>query len=223
MRVNGRDSTIIGVTPRGFHGTILAPRFDLWVPATLAPVLIAGSRELEERDIARLLRDRAAAAGVTPRRRRRPKSTRRCASSRARYPRPTRAVSGEVLPFWQSPRGPQRFLLGASRCCRAYAAVAARGLRQHRQPGARARQRAAARDRHAARRRRRPWRIVRLLLIENLMLAAGGAAARRRAGVVGHRGAARRAACRRPADQDADAASTRCSLAFGARPGLLCG
>src|SRR5439155_24561077 len=49
LRVNSQTLTIVGVTPDGFQGTVLAVDFDLWVPATLAPSLLAGSRELEER------------------------------------------------------------------------------------------------------------------------------------------------------------------------------
>ena len=64
-------------------------------------------------------------------------------------------VRGEVLPFWQSPRGPQRMLAHVARDPAGdHAAAPARGLRQHREPGARARQRAAARDGRAPRARR---------------------------------------------------------------------
>jgi hypothetical protein len=51
LRVNDRDLSIVGVTPEGFQGTVLGLQFDLWVPATLAPVLLAGSRELEDRNL----------------------------------------------------------------------------------------------------------------------------------------------------------------------------
>ena len=50
MRVNDLPLTIVGVAPEDFQGRILALQFDLWVPATLAPVLIAGSSELESRN-----------------------------------------------------------------------------------------------------------------------------------------------------------------------------
>ena len=51
LRVNDRALTIVGVTPPRFQGTVLGLKFDLWVPATLAPVLIPGSRELEDRGV----------------------------------------------------------------------------------------------------------------------------------------------------------------------------
>jgi hypothetical protein len=46
--VNERELTIVSVAPRGFQGTVMGLRFDLWAAATLAPVLFAGSRELED-------------------------------------------------------------------------------------------------------------------------------------------------------------------------------
>src|SRR3990170_6118988 len=39
IRINARDLTIVGVAPRGFQGTILGLSFDLWVPATMGPVI----------------------------------------------------------------------------------------------------------------------------------------------------------------------------------------
>src|SRR4029453_14979198 len=49
LRANDYDLTVIGVTPDGFQGSVLGLQFDLWVPATMAPVLLAGSRELDDR------------------------------------------------------------------------------------------------------------------------------------------------------------------------------
>src|SRR6185295_7576823 len=48
LRVNGQTLTVIGVAPEAFQGTALAVDFDLWVPASLAPALFTGSRELED-------------------------------------------------------------------------------------------------------------------------------------------------------------------------------
>ena len=87
--------------------------FDLWVPATMAPVLLAGSRELEDRG----LRGYSWPAGWrrarrAPRRRRELDVAMRAAG--ARLPGDaTQTMHGEVLPFWQAPRGPQRMLVGA--------------------------------------------------------------------------------------------------------------
>ena len=47
--MNDRQLTIVGVTPERFQGTVTMLTFDLWVPATMAPDLFAGSRELEDR------------------------------------------------------------------------------------------------------------------------------------------------------------------------------
>lgn len=49
LRVNDHELTVVGVTPPGFQGTVLGLNFDLWVPATLAPVLLGESTELEDR------------------------------------------------------------------------------------------------------------------------------------------------------------------------------
>ena len=49
LRVNDRELTVIGVAPARFQGTVMGLSFDLWAPATLAPVRLAGSRELEAR------------------------------------------------------------------------------------------------------------------------------------------------------------------------------
>ena len=51
IRVNGVDLTIVGVTPRGFKGTVMRLVFDFWLPATLAPAVLPSSRELEDRGV----------------------------------------------------------------------------------------------------------------------------------------------------------------------------
>ena len=93
--------------------------FDFWLPATMAPVLLAGSRELDDREPARLHGDRPARRRREPRARRRPSVDAVDAPARARLSRRrNRNVLGEVLPFWQSPRGPQRLLAARSPSCR---------------------------------------------------------------------------------------------------------
>ena len=42
LRANGRELTIVGVAPPRFQGTVVGLAFDLWVPATIAPVLLEG-------------------------------------------------------------------------------------------------------------------------------------------------------------------------------------
>ena len=71
---------------RRFQGTMLGLQFDLWVPATMAPVLLAGSRELEDRR----LRGYSSWAGCAPTpplaQAQAEVDRRRCASWRRRYP-----------------------------------------------------------------------------------------------------------------------------------------
>ena len=49
LRINGQTVVIVGVAPPRFQGTTLGLVFDLWLPATMAPVLVEGSRELVDR------------------------------------------------------------------------------------------------------------------------------------------------------------------------------
>ena len=156
IRVNGLPITIIGVAPRGFQGTVLMLKFDLWVPATIAPTLLAGSRELDDRSlrgysVAGVAGAVEHAGAVADRARSDDERAGEDVSGDQRED-----VRGEVLPFWDAPRGPQRMLgTRAADAPRADAAAPPRRVRQHRQPDAGARERAPARGRHAARARRR--------------------------------------------------------------------
>ena len=47
--MNGQALEIVGVAPARFQGTTLGLAFDLWIPATMAGTLVAGSRELVDR------------------------------------------------------------------------------------------------------------------------------------------------------------------------------
>jgi hypothetical protein len=60
-----RRLAIVGVAPRGFRGTVMRLTFDFWLPATLAPTIVAGSTRAGRSRIARLHRDRAARAGAS--------------------------------------------------------------------------------------------------------------------------------------------------------------
>ena len=176
LRVNGRDLAIIGVAPRGFLGTVLRLRFDVFMPATMAPVLIAGSRELERRTsrgyavIGRLQPGTAlpqAQSDVDAAMR----------DLAATQPETNTSVTAEVRSFWNAPRGPQRFLASAiamlqsvtlllllTVCGNTANLMLARASVRRREIGLRL---AVGSE---------PWRIGRLLLVENLLLAAGGAA-----------------------------------------------
>ena len=109
VRVNGVPLTVVGVAPERFQGTVVGLDFDLWLPATLAPTLLAGVDDLEDRR----------ARGYTVMGRLVPGATQAQAAGELRgvmtalgreYPETNTALGGEVLPFWQTPRGPQRML-----------------------------------------------------------------------------------------------------------------
>ena len=175
IRVNGRDLTIVGVTPSEFQGTVLGLDFHLWLPATLAPVVVNGSKELESRSI----------RGYSVMGRLQPSTTNESARSELdaamsrlaqAYPDSNRSMRGEVLAFWQSPRGPQRMLTAAlavlqavmlllllAVCGNAANLMLARASARHQEMGIR--QALGA----------QPWRIASLLLTENILLALIGA------------------------------------------------
>jgi predicted permease len=109
VRVNGQRLTVVGVAPRRFQGTVMGLNFEVYVPATMAPVLVSGSRELDDRGI----------RGYSVMGRLRPDATRAQAQAQldaimtrlaVTYPATNATLRGNVLPFWQAPRGPQRLL-----------------------------------------------------------------------------------------------------------------
>lgn len=176
LRVNGRDLAVVGVAPRGFQGTALGLTFDLWLPATLAPELLPGSRELTDRNI----RGYAVMGRLTP----------SVSQAQAQadldvvmrqlsqeYADTNATMRGEVLTLAQSPRGPQRFLpmaLGLLQiamllllltvCGNTANLILARASVRQREMGIRLALGA------------RPSRIVRLVMTENIVLALIGAA-----------------------------------------------
>ncbi|HEY7368951.1 MAG TPA: ABC transporter permease, partial [Thermoanaerobaculia bacterium] len=176
LRVSERNLTIIGIAPEGFHGTVIGLTFDLWVPATMAPELTGGSRELESRGARGY-----AAVGVL-----RPGATRGQAQEElddamrqlARdFPDTNAQLRGEILSYWDSPRGPQRLLVTGLAilqavmlllllvvCGNTASLMMARSSTRH--------QEMAVRQALGAGR----WRIASLLLTENMILAALGSA-----------------------------------------------
>jgi predicted permease len=109
VRVNGRHLTIVGVAPREFQGTVLGLNFDYWIPATMAPEILAGSRELEDRSVrgyavmGRLQEN----VSIIQAQSEVDTAMRRLAQA---YPSTNATLRAEVLTFGNSPRGPQRFL-----------------------------------------------------------------------------------------------------------------
>src|SRR6185295_1037264 len=104
--------TIVGVAPERFQGTVLGLNFDLWVPATLAPLLQGGSRELDDRSMRGY-----AVMGRLPSRP--PLSQIKAELDQVMrdlgraYPETNATLQATVRPFWDAPRGPQRMLATA--------------------------------------------------------------------------------------------------------------
>jgi predicted permease len=175
LRVNDRPFTIVGVAPRGFQGTVLGLTFDLFVPATAAPVLSAGSRELEDRGQRGYLAMAALAAGVSRTDAQRELDA-AMAELAAAYPDTNRTIRGQLLPPWQSPRGPQQsltvalvMLQGVMLLVLLVVAGNTTNLVLSRASG-RQHEVGVMLALGAGR-----WRVVRLLLTENVLLAVGGA------------------------------------------------
>ena len=144
VRVNGRHLTIVGVAPRRFQGTVLGLSFDYWMPATMAPAILTGSRELEDRSVRgyAVMGQLQPGVSLAQAQSELDAAMRQLAQA---YPATNATLRGEVLTFGDSPRGPQRFLPTASGgAAGGHAPAAARGLRQHGESGARAGERAPA-------------------------------------------------------------------------------
>jgi len=175
IRVNDFELTIIGVAPESFQGTILALQFDLWVPATLAPALFAGSTELTDRNqrgysaMGRLRRgaDQARATGELA------AAMRELSTA---FPESNGRISGELIPYWRAPRGPQMMFMTAlgilqgvmllvllAVCGNTANLVLARASARQREVGVRLALGAG------------PGNVIRLLLAENLILGISGA------------------------------------------------
>jgi predicted permease len=175
IRVNNRELTIVGVAPPKFQGTVLALSYDMWVPATMAPVLFPGSTELEDRGSRgySLLGRVAGGATVAQARSELDAAMRRLAAA---YPETNATTTAEVLSFWQAPRGPQRMLANAllwlqgvmvllllAVCGNTANLILARASARHREIGVRLALGAS------------PWRIVSSMMSESLVLAVLGA------------------------------------------------
>jgi predicted permease len=175
IRVNEQDLTVIGVAPPKFQGTVTMIDFDLWIPATMAPVLFVGSQELDDR----------ASRGYSMMARLKPNATSAQAKREANdamaslgrlYPVTNASMSIDLFPFWKTPRGPQQMLVGAlailqgimfvlllAVCANTANLILARATARRREVGIR---QALGASR---------WRVASLLMSESLLLALLGA------------------------------------------------
>lgn len=176
VRINGADLAIVGVAPRGFKGTVMRLVFDFWLPATLAPTVLGNARDLEDRAV-RAYTVTGSLAATSSAARAQSEVDAAMAQLAQAFPATNRNVRGEVLPYWRSPRGPQRMLgtsLGIMQvimlllllavCGNTANLVLARASARQREMGMRLALGAAR------------WRVASLLLIENTVLALAGAA-----------------------------------------------
>lgn len=175
LRANGVELTIVGVAPKGFQGTILGLNFDLWTPATMAPLLFRGSTELENRGTRgyAVMGRLASGVNIAQAEGELQTSMRELALL---HPESNADMTGEVRPFWRTPRGPQQMLMGSllvlqaimlllllAVCGNTANLLLARATARQREVGVHVALGAG------------PGRIVRLLLAESLLLALGGA------------------------------------------------
>ena len=177
IRVNGVELTIVGVAPPGFKGTVMRLVFDLWMPATLAPSMLAGARDLDDRSARGYTVAGRFVEGAGPAQAQSDVDVAMRQLAQA-HPQTNRNVQAEVLPYWKSPRGPQRLmaaslvimqilmlLLLLAVCGNTANLVLARATSRQREIAVRLALGAAR------------WRIVSLLLSESLLLALLGSAA----------------------------------------------
>lgn len=175
LRVNERDLAVVGVAPREFQGTTLPLKFELWVPATLAPALLGGTRDLEDRGIRAFSLVGILKPGAT-REEAQAEFSAAMAQLARDYPEASAGIGGEILPFWDAPRGPQRMLISGlailegvmlllllAVCGNTANLMLARGSTRQREMAVRVALGAGR------------WRIVSLVLSENMLLAFLGA------------------------------------------------
>lgn len=109
IRVNDEAFSVVGVTPERFQGTTLGLAFDLWLPATMASVVVKGSRELEDRlqrsyVVMGRLRPEVPVAGAQGEL---DAVMRELATI---HPDTNQTLGAEIRPFASPPRGPQRMI-----------------------------------------------------------------------------------------------------------------
>ncbi|HEY6265041.1 MAG TPA: ABC transporter permease [Candidatus Acidoferrum sp.] len=175
LRVNDRDLIVIGVTPREFQGTMVPLKFELWAPATMAPALLGGTRDIEDRSSRAFSLIGMLKPGATRKEAQAEFSTAMAQVARD-YPDASAGIGGEILSFWEAPRGPQRLLISGlailqgvmlllllAVCGNTANLMLARGSTRQREMAVRVALGAGR------------WRIVSLVLSENMLLALLGA------------------------------------------------
>ena len=112
LRVNGQPLTVIGVLPDVFQGPVLGLNFDVFIPATMGPVVVAGSDPLRSRRTRGFSVMGRLAPGASGEDAQREVDTvmRELAQT---YPDTNKTITASVLAFWESPRGPQRMMATA--------------------------------------------------------------------------------------------------------------
>lgn len=109
LRINDELLTVVGVAPRRFQGTTLGLAFDMWLPATMAPVVVRGTRELDDRGqrgysiMGRPRRD-------VPRADAQAELDAAMGELATAHPQSNRGLGAEIASFVNPPRGPQRML-----------------------------------------------------------------------------------------------------------------
>jgi predicted permease len=176
LRLNTQVFTIAGVAPPGFQGTVMGLNFDLWVPATAAPLLMPGSNELDNRGSRGYLMMGALAPGRSLGEGR-DDVARIMSELAARHPSTNRTLTAAVLPQWQSPRGPQQSITAALAMLQALTLLVLAAVIGNTTTLVLAR--ATSRQREAAIRLAlgaARWRVVSLVLSEYVVIGAIGAA-----------------------------------------------
>ncbi len=112
LRVNGQPLTIVGVAPEVFQGTVLGLNFDVWVPATSAALVANGSTETRSRGSRGYAVMGRLASEFSSEDAQRQVTTAMQELAQA-YPDTNDNIHATVLPFWESPRGPQRMMATA--------------------------------------------------------------------------------------------------------------
>jgi predicted permease len=175
IRANGRELIVVGVAPKRFQGTILGLSFDVWVPATMAPLLFEGSLELQNRGIRGYSALGRLRSGISQKAAQADLDVAMTDLART-FPASNTGLRAEALTFWQAPRGPLRLFIAAlgalqglmlllllAVCGNIANLVLARASARQREIGIRLALGAT------------PWRAARVVASESVILAVAGA------------------------------------------------